>query len=1188
MDPTPPSPSPEAPAEGQAQATPAPGRDQPRAQEILAQAVRRVRAVDPCAFLVEPRVLRRVIKAEVHLPALSIQIPHRKAWLAKRNTLIRHVELDELGTEYMDDQSIELPDQAILLQRPEDSSLENMGLEPLLGRCWRLLFHARIDLGYQRLREMGRLDHSQIRDRIHRLGQAEFDEVCEVLRHENMVREDSSVPALYSEFAAVYGELRAFAPHCLPAYFPSLQDPERVESLLNDDLDLDALLEATRPLGAADAISREDRASHDETDAELDHLTGRAAKSGLTAGNPEAIKLKVPAASKESPRAVKRQRRRAERATARGNSVAAALLSVTAARYAPDDDARTLCDSAEGHLRHLVERLKAALDFDDATSARWYRSLVGLARNAGRGFWNADKRLLHDLQRVCVDHERETSRIDLGRWLRRFGRTSLRRPLPNQREVLMSKHLASATRRLVSSRLTGPERDDLSHLLGEAADSAELQMRTRLRPLLHGTLRDVGLVPETTPERVAFAKTVEELLDQVVRAGFLTIGHLRDALSRSHLKLEDLDSPGEFIRGDRLLKADKALPKSLDGVYQRSDFYLRWLQRGTSLVFGTPAGRFITRFVLLPFGMAYTLFAASIHVAEIFAREGSEKIHWLHTNTLEIVLGMGLAALLLIHVDGFRRFMWGLIKSTFLGGKHLFYDWPLRFFKLTAVRRILRSRPATALRKLVLWPLVPTALICGVLPRYTDTMPEQNHVNWGIVFVAMSVIFNSRVGRDVEELGQQWLYTVWRRIRINLFVALFDAIMDGFKRMLELFERLLYAVDEWLRFKSGESVFALGLKAVLGLFWGVFTFVARFVVNLLVEPQVNPIKHFPVVTLSHKLLLPMAPAMVDFLTSFDAISTEEATAIVGPTVFLIPGVIGFIAWELKSNWRLYKANRSRKLHPIVVGSHGETFIRLMKPGFHSGTLPKLFRKLRRIDRRRSAAQHSLARSRTLAKLHHVHIAVTRFVTSELTTLLDELPAWNEAVTIGRVRLASNSVRVELCCETLGADPMELLFEEQSGWLLACVPRVGWANELGDADRALLLDAISGFYRRAGVDLIREQIDHALGAKEMPYDVAERGLVVWPDKQYKDEALYQIHRKGALRPSPRSVARTYDLAVINREELVFSHTPIPRAAWEARWANGGQEATPLLPAAARWTWDSGTSATSSTSASFRAS
>lgn len=1138
-----------------------------------------LRQVEPRAFLVEPRVLRRVVKAEVNLPALSVQIPHRKVWLAKRNTLIRYVEDDELGVDPQEDLPPNgLPETAILLQRPHEAAIEELGLEWLLGRCWRLLFHARIDLHFQGMLRLGQLEHSQVRQRIHQLGQAEFDEVAEVLRDEHMVLLDSTVPDVYAEFAAVYGELRAFAPHCLPAYFPSLQDPERVEALLQRDLDLDALLVATRPRGAPDAVSIEDRAAHDETDAELDHLTGRAARPGLTSQHPDDVRLQLPRSGKRSPRAVKRLRRRADRASVRGNSVAAALLLVAAARHAPGPEAREMCREAEGHLRRLVERLQAALEFGGDTSARWYRSVVGLARHAGRGFWNADKRLLHDLQRVCVDHERETSKIHLGRWLRSFGRAPLRRKLPNQREVLMSKHLASATRRLVSSRLTGAERDDLSHLLGEAADSAELQMRTRLRPLLRGSLLEVGLVPTTTPERVAFSKMVEELLNQVVRAGFFTMGHLRDAISRSHLKLEDVSSPKEFFAGDRLLKADHALPKSLDGVYQRGDIYLRWLQRATSLVFGTPPGRFITRFVALPFGMAYVALAGSIHLGEMIVPDGSPQIHWAHVHTLEIVLSLGVFALLLIHVHAFRRLLWGFLKSTYLTLKRVLFDWPVIFFQLSAIQSFFRSWPVRALRRFVIWPLVPTALICEVLPRFTDYMPAQTLVNWGVVFVAMSVILNSRVGRDVEELGQEWLYTAWRRIRVHVFVALFAAIMDSFKRMLELFERLLYAVDEWLRFKSGETALALGIKAVLGLFWGAFTFVARFVVNLLVEPQVNPIKHFPVVTLSHKLLLPMAPAMIDFLAGFEALGREGAAAIVGPTVFLAPGVVGFIAWELKSNWQLYKVNRSRNLRSLVVGTHGETFIRLMKPGFHSGTLPKQFRKLRRIDRRRRAAQHSLARSRTLAKIHQVHMAVERFVMSELIQLLEELPSWRHGVRIGRVRLASNSARVELVAPELrGGDgdrdsgPMELLFEEQSGWLLACVSEVGWAAQLPEDDTAVLLDALSGFYRLAGVDLIREQIDQALGGRGLPYDVTEQGLVVWPDGKYGVEASYNLHRKSSMRPSPRSVAKAFDLPVLARERLVFSHSAVARDAWEDRWRAGDRDGPidGLLPPGARW-------------------
>ena len=40
--------------------------------------------------------------------------------------------------------------------------------------------------------------------------------------------------------------------------------------------------------------------------------------------------------------------------------------------------------------------------------------------------------------------------------------------------------------------------------------------------------------------------------------------------------------------------------------------------------------------------------------------------------------------------------------------------------------------------------------------------------------------------------------------------------------------------------------------------------------------------------------------------------------------FLIPGIFGFLVWELKENWRLYGANRPRQLKPVPIGHHGET------------------------------------------------------------------------------------------------------------------------------------------------------------------------------------------------------------------------------------------------------------------------
>ncbi len=50
----------------------------------------------------------------------------------------------------------------------------------------------------------------------------------------------------------------------------------------------------------------------------------------------------------------------------------------------------------------------------------------------------------------------------------------------------------------------------------------------------------------------------------------------------------------------------------------------------------------------------------------------------------------------------------------------------------------------------------------------------------------------------------------------------------------------------------------LAAKAVLAPVWGVVAYAVRVYLTLLVEPQINPIKHFPVVTVAAKLMLPFA------------------------------------------------------------------------------------------------------------------------------------------------------------------------------------------------------------------------------------------------------------------------------------------------------------------------------------------
>src|SRR4029453_14992091 len=97
------------------------------------------------------------------------------------------------------------------------------------------------------------------------------------------------------------------------------------------------------------------------------------------------------------------------------------------------------------------------------------------------------------------------------------------------------------------------------------------------------------------------------------------------------------------------------------------------------------------------------------------------------------------------------------------------------------------------------------------------------------------------------------------------------------------------------------------VKAVLGLGWFFVACLVRIYVNVLIEPQVNPIKHFPIVTVSHKVILPLGPLFIAALAP--RLGKAYSEVLVWSTIWLIPGAFGYLVWELKENWRLYAANR---------------------------------------------------------------------------------------------------------------------------------------------------------------------------------------------------------------------------------------------------------------------------------------
>jgi hypothetical protein len=1101
---------------------------------------RSILAVEPAAFLIEPRVLRRVVRQDRGVGLLTWHGTHRRSYAIPAERALRSLSPDELGL----GPDEPLPPVLFLLARPDPDALEAHALDDLKLAFWRLLFHARVHAEVEAQVARGRLRPAELRERIDRIGQAEFDEIRGVLRYDHDLHDIDNAIAVYVEFAAVYLELRHFAPSQLPETFPSLPDLSRIDALLGRDVDARAVLAGSRldglpavpPQPPEEPDDEPVEAADGDADADAGPGDGPLGLGLIDLGGPRSRSRRLLA--------------RASGDSARGNHVRAAICRQRAARLVPPGSAGTAQNEAQRELERLAARLAPPLGLDPAETATWSRALNALLPKATIGSWSPAARLLYDLQKIAVEAGREVYAVDLVAWLRSLGRVPVKRPLPNHRDVQKLRHLRSARRRLRFIRLDDADRERLRRLLDGAVARAEADVREGFRPRVAESLLENDVRPRNLPERVAFDKLTEELLDRIVTNGFVSFGDLRDAVSRSDLKLPDLARPGEFFRGDRLLRADRTFATALDGVYRRAEIYLRLLQRLSSLGFGTALGRALTLFFVLPFGAAFVLLEGVDHILNpllhAFGRHG---VHLLSRASL---VGVGVFLAGMINVPVMRREVLRGARQLLRGVRRVVWDGPRWLLDRPFLRRVFESRAFVLASRWGLKPLPFGLATYWLLPRFGADRGDA--LALGLIALATAaLLLNSRPGRDVEEILADYAVRGWNRFRRDLIPGLYRLIVEVFHRFLEGVERLLYALDELIRFRSGEGPIKLAVKAVLSVIVFAVSYVVRIYVVLLIEPQVNPIKHFPVVTVSHKLMLPLIPTLFREFRSplIPLFGRAVADALAGATIFLLPGVFGFLVWELKENWKLYEANRSRRLKPLVIGHHGETMARLLRPGFHSGTVPKLFARLRRAHRKPVLAGRRPPTRKYREGLDRVRHEVEHFVDRELIDLLARSRGFGDVpLEVAGVRLGTNRVEVHLENRALAGGPLVIRFEDQSGWLVAGIAQPGWVQGLDYPAREAFGDALAGLYKRAGVDLVREQLEATLGG--LPYDIADRGLLVWPEADYRLEVCYPLRPHRTLRAQGDADRIGAAPRALPPESVLFSHHDLTWDRWVEVW------------------------------------
>ncbi|MBY0458395.1 MAG: hypothetical protein K2V38_13730, partial [Gemmataceae bacterium] len=946
-------------------------------------------------------------------------------------------------------------------------------VELQLRAYWRALFRAAVVRAIDEQLARGALTPDGCLKRLNAFGGPAAREIDFVLESDHLVSPDADAADRYKAFAAVYLELAYFAGHVAEDFFPALPRGHAVRDAVADGLDPDALFRATRPVGAAEP-DRETPPDDRWTAPEVGRPTGSTDAALATSGE------------------IAGTLRQAEEAEQKGNLVRAAVLRMRASEASDGKLREAAFGMAADTLRRLVGQVGDALGWDAPARREWQQALGPLLKLAASGVWPRAARCLYELQRIPVELGRDVYAVSLPDYLLSFGRTPLRRPLPRAKPVLVLTALQKAHAQLVQAGLPEHEQLRLDRLLHDEHARRERAVRAEFTPVLAGALAAAGLTPANRVEEVARDKLVAELLDRLCARGFLRLGDLRDAVARNRLKLPNLGGPGEFFGGDPLLRADAGLARALDGVYRRGEFYLRWIQRFSSLFFGTPWGRLFTLYVALPFGGAFLLLVFAEELKHIGAKAGAvagktfapkprptasvprpvepaqpapapepnpepptgspddpppddpddpdevvvakpervELVTGVFTSSAgvkrpddrpheaghgggvpmpgwEALAGVGVLLLLVLHVPRVRGWLGSAAWYLWRAARGVFWDVPQAVWRSPRARAVRLSPPVRFARRHFLTPFLLAALAVGVL--FLLGLSLRWLLWWGCCyFLALAAAYNHPRGWVLQDQIAEALSDWWRRVRVDLLPGLIATLIDWFRALANWVERQLYAVDEWLRFRGGDSESSFVLKAALGLVWHPLAYVFRFVFYLLAEPQVNPVKHFPVVTVSHKVMAPLLLALVPSLG--ELIGPKEAYTVYFFTQLLLPGVFGFLAWELKENWRLYASNQASVLRPVVVGSHGESVRRLLRPGFHSGTVPKLYR-----DARAALAAGDGAKA---ARLHHdlEHAAegVHRFAARELVPLLGGLPEFaGVAFEVGAVRFAAQRAEVDV-------------------------------------------------------------------------------------------------------------------------------------------------------------------------------
>ena len=373
---------------------------------------------------------------------------------------------------------------------------------------------------------------------------------------------------------------------------------------------------------------------------------------------------------------------------------------------------------------------------------------------------------------------------------------------------------------------------------------------------------------------------------------------------------------------------------------------MRWPQRLSSLAFGTAVGRFLTRYLALPFGGAYVILEAIQHVAALFG-DYFEAQTYLHVATWPLVALLGVVLLGILYYQRFRALCLAGVANAGRLGRLLFYELPRQVVSLQFVQAIVRSRVFQWFRRYALKPTIITGLVLAASYVFDFTLA---YTGWFLVFLGATVLRQLAAGpqcrRADYRLGAAHLVQAARCTYSCRAVPAGDGPVQP-----------LAGIDRAAAV-HGRRVAALSRRRAAGGHRGQSRAGIHLVFRRLRDPL---LRHAdgraagqPDQALSRRHGFSQTAA------AGEPGHQDDSRRPTGSGLGL--GHRGLHAVLVSRHRRLFGVGTERKLATVrgqstaraaarAIGHHGETMVQFLRPGFRSGTLPKLYAKLRRASRK---------------------------------------------------------------------------------------------------------------------------------------------------------------------------------------------------------------------------------------------